>query len=340
MNILGIETSCDETAAAIVANGKKLLGNVVASQIADHTPYGGVVPEIASRRHVENIIGVIRAVFTESGIGQGHIDAVAVTQGPGLLGSLLVGVMAAKALAYSLDIPLVPVNHIEGHIAALYLDSADLLPPKPPFVALVASGGHTHLYHVLKVTDYRLLGQTRDDAAGEAYDKVAKMLELGYPGGPEIDRLAQDGQADAIKFPRPLMIKGSLDFSFSGLKTAVLYHLRKQPSPLTKTQKADIAASFQQAVADVLVGKILSAAHMVGVDQIAVAGGVASNSLLRSELADKGSQQGLKVCFPPKNLCTDNAAMIASAGYYRFQEGVRAGMDLNAVSVWQLGQAK
>ena len=337
MKILGIETSCDETSAAIVADGRQLLGNVVASQIADHTPYGGVVPEIASRRHVENIIGVIRAVFSESGIGQDKIDAVAVTQGPGLLGSLLVGIMAAKAWAYTHDIPLVPVNHIEGHIAALYLDSP-ALSPEPPFVALVASGGHTHLYHVLKITDYRLLGQTRDDAAGEAYDKVAKMLELGYPGGPEIDRLARDGQADAINFPRPLMIKDSLDFSFSGLKTAVLYHLKKQPAPLTQNQKADIAASFQQAVNDVLVGKILSAAQKVGVKQIAVAGGVAANSLLRSMLADRGAKQDMKVCFPPPDLCTDNAAMIASAGYYRFKEGVRAGMDLNAVSVLQLGK--
>jgi N6-L-threonylcarbamoyladenine synthase len=334
MNILGIETSCDETAAAIVADGKTLLANIVASQIADHTPYGGVVPEIASRRHVENITGVIRRAFAEAQIGQDDVDAVAVTQGPGLLGSLLVGVMAAKAFAYARNIPLIPVNHVEGHIGALFLDTIDES-PAPPFVVLVASGGHTHLYHVLDKTRYRLLGQTRDDAAGEAYDKVAKMLELAYPGGPVIDHLAREGKADAINFPRPLLENNSLDFSFSGLKTAVLYHLKKNASP-SRAQKADIAASFQQAAIEVLVKKILLAAQKAGVDKVACAGGVAANSLLRSMLNNSGREQGLKVFFPPLQLCTDNAAMIASAGYYRFQKGIRAGMDLNAVSVLEL----
>jgi len=334
MNILGIETSCDETAAAIVADGKTLLANIVASQIVDHAPYGGVVPEIASRRHVENITSVLRRALAEARIGQDDVDAVAVTQGPGLLGSLLVGVMAAKAFAYARNIPLVPVNHIEGHIGALFLDTTDE-PPSPPFVVLVASGGHTHLYHVIDKNRYRLLGLTRDDAAGEAYDKVSKMLELGYPGGPIIDRLAREGKADAINFPRPLLETDSLDFSFSGLKTAVLYYLKKNAFP-DPAQKADIAASFQQAAIEVLVKKTLLAAGKTNVNKVACAGGVAANSLLRSMLNDLGRKQGLKVFFPPLQLCTDNAAMVASAGYYRFQEGIRAGMDLNAVSVLEL----
>jgi N6-L-threonylcarbamoyladenine synthase len=336
MKILGIETSCDETAAAIVGDGRTILSNVIASQITDHAPYGGVVPEIASRRHVENIISVIRHALRGAGMDLEKIDAVAVTQGPGLLGSLLVGIMAAKALAYSRKIPLVPVHHVEGHIGALYLDSIPES-PEPPFVALVASGGHTHLYHVLDKTNYRILGQTRDDAAGEAYDKVAKMLNLGYPGGPVIDRLAQKGRADSIHFPRPLLTKDSLEFSFSGLKTAVLYYLKRNDSP-SPAQKADIAAAFQQAAVDVLVGKIFLAAQKVGVKRVAAVGGVAANSLFRSMLTDLEKQNDIKTYIPPPELCTDNAAMIASAGYYRFQNGVRAGMDLNAVSTWELGK--
>lgn len=346
MNILGIETSCDETAAAVVADGRAILSNVIASQIADHAPYGGVVPEIASRRHVENITNVIRRALTEAEMGLEEIDAVAVTRGPGLVGSLLVGIMAAKALAYTRNIPLVPVHHVEGHIGALFLDAVGESPPTP-FVALVVSGGHTHLYHVLDRAHYRLLGQTRDDAAGEAYDKVAKMLDLGYPGGPVIDRLAGEGKADSIHFPRPLMVKISnqsaiqpkdaLDFSFSGLKTAVLYYLKKTP-PKKVAPKADIAAAFQQAVGEVLVGKILLAARKVGVDRVAVVGGVAANSLLRSMLKNSAKQQGIGVYLPPPKLCTDNGAMVASAGYYRFLQGIRAGMDLNALSTWKLGE--
>lgn len=341
MNILGIETSCDETAAAVVADGNRILSNVIDSQIADHAPYGGIVPEIASRCHVENITGVIRQALGEARMDLEEIDAVAVTRGPGLVGSLLVGVMAAKALAYSKNIPLVPVHHVEGHVGALFLDAMDESPPVP-FVALVVSGGHSHLYHVLDRASYRLLGQTRDDAAGEAFDKVAKMLDLGYPGGPAIDRLAKEGKADSITFPRPLLVKNPdpsskdfLDFSFSGLKTAVLYYLKKNGPP-SPAQKADIAASFQQAAVDVLVGKILLAAQKTGVDRVAVVGGVAANSQLRSMLKSSGKQQGLGVYFPPPKLCTDNAAMVASAGYYRFRQGIRAGMDLNAVSTWRL----
>ncbi|HLB25335.1 MAG TPA: tRNA (adenosine(37)-N6)-threonylcarbamoyltransferase complex transferase subunit TsaD [Nitrospirota bacterium] len=337
MLILGIETSCDETAAAVVEDGKKILSNVVSSQVELHAKYGGIVPELASRAHIENIMPVVHEALEASGKKLGELDGVAVTVGPGLIGALLVGVSAAKALAYSAGIPLAGVNHIEGHLSAIFLESDEVY---MPFVLLVVSGGHTHLYLVRGWCEYEKLGQTRDDAAGEAYDKVAKLLKLGYPGGPIIDRLSREasekdmasglGRAGAIKFPRTYLEPGSFDFSFSGLKTAVMNHVKGLgPAGPTREQVAEICSSFQEAVVDVLVKKTVGAAKATGVDGIVVAGGVASNGALRSALKEAADAAGKKLLIPSPALCTDNAAMVAAAGYHLLRLGRTAGLDLN-----------
>lgn len=327
MLILGIETSCDETAASVVEDGRKILSNVVSSQVELHAKYGGIVPEIASRAHIENIMPVVHEALTSSGKGLRDMGAVAVTAGPGLIGALLVGVSAAKALSYSAGIPLIGVNHIEGHLSAIFLEDNEVT---MPFVLLVVSGGHTHLYLVRGCCDYVKLGQTRDDAAGEAYDKVAKLLGLGYPGGPVIDRLSREGDPKAIKFPRSYLEEGTFDFSFSGLKTAVLTAVRGLGTDkLTEGKIADICASFQAAVVDVLVRKTVDAAAANGVADIVIAGGVASNRALREGLAKAAEAAGRRVFIPSPGLCTDNAAMVAAAGYNLFKAGKTSGLDLN-----------
>lgn len=328
MLILGIETSCDETAAAVVENGKRVLSNVVSSQVPLHAKYGGIVPEIASRAHIENIMPVLHEALSSSGRALDEMDAVAVTVGPGLIGALLVGVSTAKALAYSAGVPLVGVNHIEGHLSAIFLESDEV---KMPFVLLVVSGGHTHLYLIKDYCDYEKLGQTRDDAAGEAYDKVSKLLGLGYPGGPVIDRLArEEGDPAAVKFPRVFLEGGTSDFSFSGLKTAVLNYVRGlKQERLSDRQVADVCASFQAAVVDVLVRKTVDAAVKTGVENIVVAGGVASNGALRENLRKAAEAAGKRLFIPSPALCTDNAAMVAAAGYHLFKAGKVAALDLN-----------
>ncbi len=323
--ILGIETSCDETAASVTENGRKVLSNVVYSQIPLHTIYGGVVPEIASRKHIDKIIHVIDRAIEKSGIAKEDLDAVAVTYNPGLVGALLVGVSVAKAFAYSIKKPLIPVNHIQGHIAANYIAFPSL---EPPFVSLVASGGHSHILHIKDYRSFDVIGATTDDAAGEAFDKAARVLGLGYPGGPKLNALAKDGNPEAIRFPRP---HNGYDFSFSGLKTAVINYVHTAEQKGEKINKADVAASFQQAVCDVLVDNTVKAAKELNVNKIAIAGGVAANTLLREQMEREGKKAGLSFYCPPIDLCTDNAAMISCAGYLNFEAGIRGNLDLNAV---------
>lgn len=333
--VLGIETSCDETSAAVVKNGREVLSNVISSQIDLHQKFGGVVPEIASRKHVELIMPVIHEALEEAKLELQEIDFIGVTYGPGLVGALLVGLSAAKAMAYATGKPLIGVHHIEGHIAANYLHYKEL---EPPFICLVASGGHSHIVHVSDYNQFEVLGQTRDDAAGEAFDKIARALGLGYPGGPMIDKVAKSGDPFAIKFPRVAFEKGSYDFSFSGLKTAVLNYLNSLDQKGEKYPVENICASFQQAVVDVLVKNTLDTAKIKGIKKIALAGGVAANSALRKLLEEKGKEEGCQIFFPPPVLCTDNAAMIACAAYYEFGKGTRSGMDLNAVPGVRLGE--
>lgn len=326
--ILGIESSCDETAAAMVKNGREVLSNVINTQVDLHKKYGGVVPEIASRKHIESINAVIDEALEQAGVALADIDAVAVTYGPGLVGALLVGVSTAKAYAYAAGKPLVGVHHIKGHIMANFIEHPDL---EPPFVCLVASGGHSHIVEVADYDDFHVLGRTRDDAAGEAFDKIARVLGLGYPGGPLIDQLAKEGNPEAVKFPRVRMDQNSLDFSFSGVKTAVINYLHKAEQNHEAINKADVAASFQEAVTDVLCEHTVEAAIQCKSPVIALAGGVASNSALRKKMMEYGAKNGLPVLYPSPILCTDNAAMIACAGYYQLIKNDLAQLDLNAV---------
>ncbi len=326
--ILAIESSCDETAAAVVKNGREVLSNVIYSQIALHTVYGGVVPEIASRKHVEKINQVIESALEQAGVTLQDITAIAVTYGPGLVGALLVGVAEAKAISFATGIPLVGVHHISGHISANYIEHQEL---KPPFACLVASGGHSHLVVVKDYGQYEIIGRTRDDAAGEAFDKVARAIGLGYPGGPKIDKLSKEGNPDAIAFPRAKVAENEYDFSFSGLKSAVLNYLNSCQMKGEEVNQADVAASFQKAVIDVLVDHSIHAVKEFGFDKFAIAGGVASNASLRAALQEACDREGITFYHPSPALCTDNAAMIGTAGYYEFIKGVRHGYDLNAV---------
>lgn len=335
IKILAIESSCDETAAAVVVNGRELLSNIIASQIDIHKKFGGVVPEVASRKHVEVINAVVQEALEEADMDIGDIDAVGVTYGPGLVGALLVGLQYAKGLAYSIKKPLIGVNHIEGHISANFIQHKDL---EPPFVCLVVSGGHTFIVHMKDYGDFEVIGKTRDDAAGEAYDKVARALGLGYPGGLAIDRLAKEGNENAIKFPRANFHEESLDFSFSGLKSAVLNYLNKMDMTGQSINKADVAASFQKAVVDVLTDNVIKTCRMRNVDKIAIAGGVASNTALRDSLTRAGQKYGIRVLFPAPILCTDNAAMIGSAAYFEYMRGVRSPLNLNAMPNLKLGE--
>ncbi len=333
--ILAIESSCDETAASVVKNGREVLSNVISSQIALHTLYGGVVPEIASRKHIEKINQVIEEALSEAGVTLQDITAIAVTYGPGLVGALLVGVSAAKAISFATGIPLIGVHHIEGHISANYIENKDL---EPPFICLVASGGHSHLVVVKDYGEYEIVGRTRDDAAGEAFDKVARAIGLGYPGGPKIDKLAKEGNADAIHFPRAKVSENEYDFSFSGLKSAVLNYLNGCQMKGEEVCKADVAASFQKAVIEVLVEHSLHAVKEFGYNKFAIAGGVASNSSLRAAFEEACDRRGVTFYHPSPVLCTDNAAMIGTAGYYEYVKGVRSGFNLNAVPNLKLGE--
>jgi N6-L-threonylcarbamoyladenine synthase len=329
MIILGIETSCDDTAAAVLRDGHEILSNVISSQEEYHAKYGGIVPEIASRRHQENIIPVVSEALDRAHFTLDDIEGIAVTKGPGLAGSLLVGLNVAKAIAYSRALPLAGINHLEGHLLAPHL--AGQVPM--PNITLVVSGGHTNLYHVEGIGNYQLLGGTRDDAAGEAFDKVAKMLNLGYPGGIVIDRLAADGDPTAIKFPRPMLKEQNHEFSFSGLKTSVRNYIVAQGlETITAERLNNLAASFQEAVVEILVEKTVRAAHECGVEAIAVSGGVACNSRLRARMQERGKESGLEAFLPPPVLCTDNAAMIALAGSHRIEPGLAFPFDLNASS--------
>lgn len=325
--ILGIETSCDETAASVVKNGRTILSNIISSQIPLHRKFGGVVPEMASRKHTENITGVVDMALMEAGVKLSDLTGIAVTRGPGLVGALLVGLQYAKGLAFAAGKPLIAVNHIEGHISANYIQHPDL---KPPFVSLVVSGGHTFIVEVRDYRDYQVIAKTRDDAVGEAFDKVARALSLPYPGGPQIDQLARDGNEDAIHFSRPRFHEETLDFSFSGIKSAVLNYLNNQAQKGEPIDRADVAASFQKAVISNLVDHVMIVARTRGYDKIAVAGGVASNSYLRRSLIEAGRAQQIEILFPDPVLCTDNAAMIASAGYYQYLSGDVSSLAVNA----------
>lgn len=333
--ILAIESSCDETAAAVVKNGRCVLSNVISSQIALHTVYGGVVPEIASRKHIEKINQVIAEALQQAGVTLDDIDAIGVTYGPGLVGALLVGVAEAKAIAYARNLPLVGVHHIEGHVSANYIENLEL---EPPFLCLIVSGGHAHLVIVKDYGEFEILGRTRDDAAGEAFDKVARAIGLGYPGGPKIDRLSEQGNPDAISFPRARVEDAPYDFSFSGLKSAVLNYLNKCRMLNEPINEADVAASFQKAVVDVLVGNAIHAAKELHMDKLALAGGVASNKHLRKAMEEACAKENISFFRPSPIFCTDNAAMIGVAAYYEYKKGIRHGLDLNAIPNLKLGE--
>lgn len=335
IKILAIESSCDETAASVCVNGRSIISNVISSQIDIHTLYGGVVPEIASRKHTERINNVVQKALDDAGVTLEDIDAIAVTYGPGLVGALLVGVSFAKALAFGARKPLIGVHHIEGHIAANYIEHPNL---EPPFMCLVVSGGHTHLVNVEDYDRFEILGKTRDDAAGEAFDKVARAIGLGYPGGPKIDKVSKEGNPEAVIFPRSKVSDEVYDFSFSGLKSAVLNHLNSCQMKGEEIVQADIAASFQAAVVDVLVRNAMEAAKNHGVKRLALAGGVASNTSLREGMKKVCEKNGIELFYPSPILCTDNAAMIGCAGYYEYIRGQRSGLDLNAIPNLKLGQ--
>lgn len=333
--ILAIESSCDETAAAVVVNGREVLSNVISSQIDIHTKFGGVVPEVASRKHIEAVNIVVSQALKEAGVTLDDIDAVGVTYGPGLVGALLVGLQYAKGLAYALNVPLIGVNHIEGHICANFIQHKDL---KPPFVCLVVSGGHTFIVHMKDYGDFEIIGETRDDAAGEAFDKVARAIGLGYPGGPKIDKISKEGNENAMKFPKANFHDNSLDFSFSGVKSAVLNYINKMNMTGEEINTADVAASFQKAVVDVLTENVIKTCTTRDVHKIAIAGGVASNSKLRESLTEAGKKRGIEVLFPAPILCTDNAAMIGSAAYFELLKGNVAPLDINAKPNLRLGE--
>ena len=333
--ILAIESSCDETAAAVVKHGREVLSNVISSQIALHTLYGGVVPEIASRKHIEKVNQVVQAALDEAHMTLDEITAIAVTYGPGLVGALLVGVAAAKAIAYAAKKPLVPVHHIEGHVSANFIEHPDL---EPPFVCEIVSGGHTHLVIVKDYGEFEIIGRTMDDAAGEAFDKVARAVGLGYPGGPKVDKAAKEGNPHAMEFPRAKVGGSQYDFSFSGMKSAVLNYINQAEMKGETICVPDLCASFQNAVVDVLVSRAVSATKEFGYKKLAIAGGVASNSALRAGMKAACEKAGIEFYYPSPIFCTDNAAMIGAAGYYEYINGVRAGWDLNAVPNLKLGE--
>ena len=332
MRVLAIETSCDDTGAAVVLDGRKILSNVVSSQVSVHQKYGGVVPELASRRHIESIVPIVTEALETAKVTLREIDGIAVTQGPGLVGSLLVGLSFAKSLSFATGLPFVGVNHIEAHLSAIFLEKN---PPRFPFIGLVVSGGHTSLFRVDGFGKYKRLGQTRDDAAGEAFDKVAKLLGLGYPGGPIIDELSKTGNPKAIRFPRPSLGKNSFDFSFSGLKTAVVNYVKAHPEPTGGYPEdliRDIVSSFQEAVVDVLVKKTLQAAQQQGLRRVVLSGGVAANQHLREKIKEEASREKVKVYIPSPSFCTDNAAMVGVVGYEYLKRGIRSPLSLNAFS--------
>jgi N6-L-threonylcarbamoyladenine synthase len=332
MIVLAIETSCDDTGAAVLLDGRKILSNVVSSQIFIHQKYGGVVPELASRRHIESIVPIVSQALEEAKVTLSEIDGIAVTQGPGLVGSLLVGLSFAKSLSFARGIPFIGVNHIEGHLSAIFLEKDS---PRFPFIGLVVSGGHTSLFRVDGFGKYKRLGQTRDDAAGEAFDKVAKLLGLGYPGGPIIDELSKKGNPKAIRFPRPSLGKNSFDFSFSGLKTSVVNYVKSSPEPVEGYPEdliRDIVSSFQEAVVEVLVKKTLQAAQYLGLRRIVVSGGVAANRRLRERMKEVASEEKMKVYLPSPSFCTDNAAMVGVVGYEYLKRGIQSPLSLNAFS--------
>ena len=333
--VLAIESSCDETAASVVKNGRTILSNIISSQIELHKLYGGVVPEIASRKHIEKINQVIEEALKEADVTLDDLDAIGVTYGPGLVGALLVGVAEAKAISFAKDIPLVGVHHIEGHISANYIEHPDL---EPPFLCLVVSGGHTHLVIVKDYGTFEILGRTRDDAAGEAFDKVARAIGLGYPGGPKIDRLSKEGNAYAFDFPKAKVDEAPYDFSFSGVKSAVLNHLNKCKMQGEEIVAAEVAASFQRCVVEVLVEHAIAAAKDHKIDKLAIAGGVASNSGLRTAMEEACRNNKIQFYHPSPIFCTDNAAMIGGAAYYEYQKGTRHGLDLNAIPNLRLGE--
>ena len=335
INILGIESSCDETAAAVIRNGREVRSNIISSKIAIHTEYGGVVPEIASRKHIEKIDDVISLALKEADCTFDDIDAIAVTYGPGLVGALLVGVAEAKALSFALNKPLVGIHHIEGHISANYIENKDL---EPPFACLIVSGGHTHLVVVEDYGKYEIVGRSRDDAAGEAFDKVARAVGLGYPGGPKIDKAARSGDPHAIDFPRGTVADNPYDFSFSGIKSAVLNYINKAKMKEETINVPDLCASFQEAVTDSLVSRAIGLCKERGYKKLAIAGGVASNSHIRSRLESECAENSISFYRPSPVLCTDNAAMIGCAGYYEYLKGRRDGLDLNACPGLKLGE--